>query len=165
VDRFVPVDQAHEDELRAQQSADAATQDVDLTLRIDAQGRPTEDADGILCDRRDREHVCYFEHEGRWLPTVLKRGDHVMLSGMPLRVIGPARHREFFLGYWPEEFGDSLLTIMSTGINDRAPQDPAEVPLPINVLPMPTTGEVDELSRTRSALAYVLKAMLALLGR
>lgn len=132
--RFAEVDLVYEEELRAAEVAKAPIEDDDLTDRVDEQGNPTLDPNGILIDRRDRPEVCYYlDANGRWKPTDLKRGDHVMFAQMlPVRVIGPARGRGFFLAYWPEgNMGGGLLTLPVENISDRAPLDENATPMPL----------------------------------
>lgn len=117
---------------RAHGHASASTEDNDLNERIDVDGRPTEDENGILVDRRDREHVAYYQDaEGRWKPCALKIGDDVICGGLPLRVVGPARDRRFFTGYYAPWFGDSTLPIEALYVYERAPLDDQETPMPI----------------------------------
>lgn len=132
--RFSEVDLVHEQALRDAHAAAAATEDDDLNDRVDAQGNPTLDPSGILIDRRDRPEVCYYQDaNGRWKPTDLKRGDHVMYAGqLPVRVIGPERGREYFCGYWPEgNMGNGLLQLPVSGVTDRAPLDENATPMPL----------------------------------
>lgn len=104
-----------------------------LTDRIDQDGLPTEDPSGLLVDRRDREHVAYYQTaEGAWKPLLLKRGDHVICAGLPLVVVGPGSHRTVFSGMYAPWLGDNfVLPIEASYITDRAPADPTEDPMPI----------------------------------
>jgi hypothetical protein len=107
-------------------------EDDDLTDRIDANGDPTTDPSGFLVDRKDREHVTYYQDaQGRWKPTALKRGDHVICAGLPLIVVGPARGRGYFSGYYAPWFGDAIIPIESAYVYERAPEDTNETPMPI----------------------------------
>lgn len=107
-------------------------EDDDLNDRIDAQGNVTTDPSGILVDRKDRQHVAYYQDSsGKWLPTALKRGDHVNCAGLPLVVVGPARGRTYFSGYYAPWFGDAIIPIEAAYTYERAPEDPQETPMPI----------------------------------
>ena len=116
---------------RADNVTCADTEDTDLTDRIDEVGEPTTDPSGLMVDRRDREHVAYYLRDGAWKPTALKRGDHVVCAQLPLIVIGPARGRDYFLGYYEPWFGDLVIPIEAFYIDERAPEDVNETPMPI----------------------------------
>lgn len=115
-------------------------EDDDLLKRIDLDGNELPDGEvgqppgpgAVYIDRRDREHVCYYQDsQGRWKPTHLKRGDHVIAGGLPLEVIGPAGGREVFFGYYNAWFGDERLPIEVKYVYDRAPLDPNEPAMPV----------------------------------
>jgi hypothetical protein len=96
---------------------------------------PTNEDDDLADprDRRNREHVAYYEDasSGEWLPMALKRDDDVVCNGLPMRVVGPARDRSYFNGYYNEWFGDMLFPIAAQYIEERAPADPNETPMPL----------------------------------
>lgn len=143
MDRLTDADPDNRVEYWRQENVESQTiHGVDdiLDARIDAEGRDIDPSDtdtpGIYVDRRDREHVCYYQTaDGRWLPTPLKRDDHVTACGLPLVVIGPGSTRTVFLGYYAPWFGDMRLPVEVAYIEDRAPLDPAEPPMP--VIPTP----------------------------
>jgi hypothetical protein len=86
----------------------------------------------IWVDRRDREHVAYYQGaDGRWRPTHLKRGDHVIAGGMPMVVVGPGSGRTTFLGYYAPWFGDMVLPIDVMHVSDRVPADASELAMPV----------------------------------
>lgn len=123
--------------------------DGDLTARIDAQGFETTNPTGILCDRRMREVIAYYQDpSSAWLPTRLKANDHVMLIGAVAAVVAmPARGRDSILVYAPETYGPQLVTITSSSVTDRAPLDPEEDPMPINA-PWPLTAPEGDVTIT-----------------
>jgi hypothetical protein len=122
--------------------ATVRNEDDDLQERIDQDGNPTADPSGLLVDRKDREYVAYYQDsQGRWKPTLLKRGDHVICGGLPLVVIGPARDRRFFNGYYYPWFGDSVIPIEALYVYERAPEDPNETPMPIIPIEEPPPAE------------------------
>jgi hypothetical protein len=117
MDRLTVIDQARIDELR-QNAVDASA---------------TEDAEKEPLDRRDREHVAYYQDPStsEWLPTALKRDDDVIWAGViPSRVVGPAEGREWLQVYHPD-LGDMVYPIHWSYVSDRAPLDTQEAPLPI----------------------------------
>lgn len=87
-----------------------------------------QDDDLDPLDRRNREHVAYYQDaNGNWVPCPLKRNDDVLVAGcIPVRVIGPQRDRGFFFGYYAPWFGDSLFSCSFDYISHRAPADPNE---------------------------------------
>lgn len=107
--------------------------DDDLPGRIDENGLDTEDESGLLVDRKNREHVAYYQKaDGSWHPSALKVGDDVMIcDAFTVRVIGPGRLRWYFAAYKPEWFGEDIIPIELQAITDRAPRDPGETPWPI----------------------------------
>jgi hypothetical protein len=132
------VDQERVEFWRVDQVAAARTrgEDDDLTEQVNAQ----------FIDRRDRAVVAYYwdpEAEsgqdpelgeiikGAWRPSHLKRDDDVICGGIPLRVVGPARDRGFFLGLYPPWFGDSVMACEALSITDRAPANAGEPPMPV----------------------------------
>lgn len=137
MDRLSELDasQSHIDDLRADQHAAALpprSEDDDLTDRIDASGAATTDPSGILADRRDRTVTAYYEQSsGLWKPTLLKPNDDADCGGWYVRVVGPARDRAFFLGYYGPWFGDMLIPIEARYLYDRAPADANETAMPI----------------------------------
>lgn len=118
-------------------------EDDDLMLRIDADGNDIDPSDtttpGIYVDRRDREHVAYYQDsEGRWKPLRVKRGDDIICAGMPMRVLGPAGGRTYFFGFYAAWFGEERLPIDAAYITERAPVDPGDLPdMPITEEPEP----------------------------
>lgn len=140
MDRIADVNMIELDELIAREQTNAQSAmwgDHDLTARIDAQGFDTENPLGTLADKRMRTVVAYYAApNGSWQPTLLKQYDHVMMLGIaPCVVAMPARGREFFLGYAPEYYGPTLVTLKWDIITDRAPDNPQEPAMPINVAP------------------------------
>lgn len=138
--RFADIDHTKLQALVDAETAQAQSEvwgDGDLTARIDDDGYPTNNPRGTLCDHRAREVVCYFATAaGTWQPTRLKRGDHVLVLGV-LRVVVamPARNRQRFLAYAPDVFGDDALRpIEWSAVTDRAPADPTESPMPLDIV-------------------------------
>ncbi len=92
-----------------------------------------EDDDLDPLDRRDRSVVVYYKDQNNAdQPSALKRGDDVEWCGIQIRVVGPARDRNFFLGYYDPWFGDMILPCSDVQyVTDRAPQDTNETPMPV----------------------------------
>lgn len=63
--------------------------------------------------------------------SYLKLDDDVMWGGVPLRVVWGCDDPFSFLGYNQDIFGDSVPSFDARLIDDRAPADPEEEPLPI----------------------------------
>lgn len=64
--------------------------------------------------------------------TALKLDDDVMwLEFAPMRVVWGIDDPGRFQGYSPDIFGDLLVSVEGQYINDRAPADPEETPMPI----------------------------------
>lgn len=64
--------------------------------------------------------------------TALKLDDQVMwFDFAPTHVVWGYDTPDFFIGYCPEIFGDTYLTMPGEYITDRAPVDPSEPPMPI----------------------------------
>jgi hypothetical protein len=138
MDRMPDIDEDEVESLRQERIADTvAGGDDDLDARIDANGIPTEDASGILVDRKDREEIAYYEDtDGSWKPYLVKQDDDVMIAdSFSVRVLGPARDRRYFAAYKPEWFGRSIIPIEASAITDRAPLDSGETPMPIRPTP------------------------------
>lgn len=100
MDRLTGIDQEALEIMRAQQVADAATQDTDL---------PPE-------ERRDRPEVI--------TGSILKRDDDIIWCGLPLRVVGPARDADYLIGRYDPWFGEMAFPVSWQEISDRAPADP-----------------------------------------
>jgi hypothetical protein len=170
MDRIPDVDQVELDALIAQEMANATSAewgDSDLTEQIDVYGFPTVNPRGVYCDRRTRAHIAYYHAEdGSFQPSRLKQYDHVAMgSPEAVAVVAmPARGRQYFLAYAPAYYGAQLVTLPWTLVSDRAPVNPAEEPMPINVPPpdVEPTPVNDELTRVRAALTLVLQAMILL---
>lgn len=148
MERIPDIDEALVEAHRQARLADTANGgDDDLNARIDENGFDTADESGLLVDRKDREHVAYYQKpDGSWHPTLLKENDDVMIGGaFPVRVIGAARNRSFFAAHYPPFFGNDVVPINVEGVTDRAPADPNEPPMPVIPAPPeeepPTEGE------------------------
>jgi hypothetical protein len=146
MDRFSDADPDERVEFWRTYNLEGATvrgEDDDLTRRIDEDGRDIDPSDtttpGIYVDRRDREHVAYYQApDGRWLPSRLKRGDDVICCGLPMRVICPGGDRSVFMGYYAPWFGDDRLPVEVQWVTERAPLDPQEEPMPVIPTDEPT---------------------------
>jgi hypothetical protein len=90
----------------------------------------------------DQERVVYwrtfFQHEpgyteyGDPVPeSVLKLDDDVMWAGLVLRVVWGTDDPNSFLAYNQDVFGDTVPSFDARQIEDRAPLDPEEEPMPI----------------------------------
>lgn len=146
MDRIEDVNQEELDSLVAAQMAEANSAmwgDWDLNEKIDAEGYPTENPDGLFVDRRTRPQIAYYVDTptGRWLPSRLKVDDHVQMLGAFVGVVAMAsRDRRFFLIYAPDIYGPLLVPLDISGVTDRAPADAQEPAMPI-IGPFPGTQQ------------------------
>jgi hypothetical protein len=130
------------------EGASVRGEDDDLMARIDAEGHDIDLSDtttpGIFVDRRDREHVAYYQDaDGTWQPMRLKRDDDVVCCGMPMRVLGPCSGRGNFYGYYHAWFGEERIPLEAAWITERAPADPADLP-DMPIIPDAEEPEPDE---------------------
>lgn len=143
MERLTNVDQQQIDQIRADRDAGAATRDLDLMKKVDAQGFDAGEGElgqgEMYIDRSDRPHVSYYQKpDGSWAPSNLKPDDHIMLFDvLPLVVIGTCSGRNTYACVSPEVWGDYSVQLMPLGAptegwyTDRAPADPNEPAMPI----------------------------------
>lgn len=135
MERIQGIDEAEIERVRQERLADTANGgDDDLNERIDANGFPTSDPSGILVDRKDREHIAYYQAaDGSFQPYALKENDDVEVGGaFNVRIVGPGRERHYVACVWPEGLGTyEVIPIEASAFTARAPADSSETPWPI----------------------------------
>lgn len=74
----------------------------------------------------------YPDYEKPCPGSALKVDDDVLwLDVFPIRVLWGHDHPDYFNGYSPDYFGDSSCNVDGHYVNDRAPADPNETPMPV----------------------------------
>lgn len=117
MDRIPDIDQDRVDYWRQFNHDEAAIEDKDNDLAPE--------------ERRDRQDVI--------VGSMIKRDDDLLVGyAFLLRVIGPGRGPTAVICYYPPWFGDEAMTFDLTPndiVNDRAPFDDEEDPMPVFIVP------------------------------